>query len=102
MTTALRDKAAMDYLFYPRSIAVIGASSDPNKPGGAPMRTLLNNGYTGKVYPVNPNYTTLADMPCFPSVLQIPDEVDLAIVAVPAQPALKALRECAAKKVRAA
>ncbi|MCL2767060.1 MAG: acetate--CoA ligase family protein, partial [Peptococcaceae bacterium] len=99
---ALREKAAMDYLFYPRSIAIIGASGVPSKPGGAPLRSLLNNGYTGAVFPVNPNYTTIAGLPCYPSLADIPEEIDLVIIAVAAQPAMEALRECAAKKVKAA
>ena len=100
-TTALRDKQAMDYLFYPRSIAIIGASADPAKPGGAPLRSLISNGYAGTLYPVNPNYDHLLGLPCFPSLLHIPAEVDLALIAVPAQATMAALRECAEKGVKA-
>jgi len=100
-TTALRDKQAMDYLFYPRSIAIIGASADPAKPGGAPLRSLISNGYAGALYPVNPNYDHLLGLPCFPSLLHIPAEVDLALIAVPAQATMAALRECAEKGVKA-
>jgi len=100
--TLLRDSKAMNYLFYPRSIAIIGASANPVKPGGMPIVSLINNGYTGGIYPVNPNHSKISGLPCYPSLMDIPDEVDLAIITVSAQLAQKALRECAAKKVKAA
>ena len=103
MTRApLRDKSAMNYLFYPRSIAVIGASDDPSKPGGAPLKSLLKNGYTGQMYPVNPKAAVVAGLPSYPSLAAIPGEVDLVILAIAAKPALVALRECGEKGVKAA
>ncbi|MDF9409333.1 acetate--CoA ligase family protein [Pelotomaculum isophthalicicum JI] len=98
----LRGSKAMNYLFYPRSIAIIGASANPAKPGGMPIVSLINNGYTGSIYPVNPKHVKIAGLPCYPSLSDIPDEVDLAVIAVSAQLTQKALHECAAKKVKAA
>lgn len=100
--TALRDKKALDYLFYPRSIAIIGASANPSKPGGMPLVSLLKNGYAGGIYPVNPNYTSISGLKSYPSLADVPGEVDLAIIAVSAPLTREALQACAAKKVKAA
>jgi len=100
--TELRENKAMNYLFYPRSIAVIGASANPVKPGGMPLVSLTSNGYTGDIYPVTPKYKDISGLRCYPTLGDIPGEVDLAIIAVSAQLVQKALQECAAKKVKAA
>lgn len=100
--TGLREKKAMDYLFYPRSIAVIGASADPFKPGGMPLISLVKNGYAGGIYPVNPARKEINGLRCYPSLADIPGEVDLVIIAVAAQLVPATLRECAAKNVKAA
>ncbi|OPY56208.1 MAG: Succinyl-CoA ligase (ADP-forming) subunit beta [Pelotomaculum sp. PtaU1.Bin035] len=91
----------MNYLFYPRSIAIIGASANPVKPGGMPLVSLVDNGYTGDIYPVSPKYKDIFGLKCYPSLVDIPGEVDLAIIAVSAQLVQKALHECSAKKVKA-
>lgn len=93
---------AMHYLFYPRSIAIVGASPNPSKAGGTPLHSLRNNGYDGDIYPVNPNYTTIHDLPCYPSLQDIQGPVDLAVIAVPAPAVINALQQCADKKVKAA
>ncbi|WP_027718195.1 acetate--CoA ligase family protein [Desulfovirgula thermocuniculi] len=96
VTTALKP------FFAPGSIAVIGASSDPEKPGGRALRALVNKGYAGRVYPVNPRHATIFGLPCYPSVTDIPGEVDLAVVSVPAAQVYNTLERCAQKGVRAA
>ncbi|MFZ5590976.1 MAG: acetate--CoA ligase family protein, partial [Bacillota bacterium] len=88
-------------MFDPSSVAIIGASSNPNKPSGQPLVALLKNGYKGKIYPVNPRYTSLHGIPCYPSVTEIPGTVDLAIIAVPARQVLDQMRACSEKKVPA-
>ncbi|KJS17135.1 MAG: hypothetical protein VR69_06460 [Peptococcaceae bacterium BRH_c4b] len=93
---------AMENFFYPESIAIIGASSNPNKPGGLPIGYLLNKGYEGKIYPVNPARESINGLKCYPSVLDIPDKVDLAIVSVVAADVYHTLEECVAKGIRAA
>lgn len=98
----MADRSALDALFRPESIAVLGASEDFVKINGRPLKFLLDKGYAGKIYPVNPKYSTLAGLPCYPSVAAIAEPVDLAIVAVPAAAVPAAIRDCAAKGVRAA
>ncbi|RLG52355.1 MAG: CoA-binding protein [Thermoproteota archaeon] len=90
----------MEYLVNPRSIAVIGASRDPGKVGHAIVRNLLDIGYKGKVYPVNPKASEILGLKAYPSVLDIPDEVDNAVLAVPARIVLAVLEECGKKGVK--
>ena len=89
-------------VFRPRAIAVVGASDDPVKIGGRPLAFLLRHGYAGRVFPVNPSRATVQGLPAFPSIGAIPEEVDLAIVVVPAERVLESLEEAAVKGVRAA
>ena len=79
--------------FDPRGIAIIGASADPTRIGGHPLRALRNAGYKGGIYPVNPKYPEIAGTKCYPSAKAIDGPCDLAIVAVPAFAAPAAVRE---------
>ena len=87
-------------LFFPRSIAVIGASTRPGSIGNTLFRNLLHNGFGGALYPVNPSASVVNSVRAYPSVKDIPDDVDLAMLAVPAKYALDAVRDCAEKGVR--
>jgi acetate---CoA ligase (ADP-forming) len=89
-------------LLSPRSIAVIGASSDLNRIGGQPIKYLQAAGYEGSIYPVNPARTEIGGLRSFPGLGEVPGPVDLAIVALPAEPSVVAVRECAAAGVPAA
>ncbi len=88
-------------LLDPASIAIIGASADFTKVNGRPLKHLLDKGYAGKIYPVNPKYADIKGVKCYPDVAAIGAPVDLAIVAVPAKLVAATLRELAAHKVRA-
>ncbi|HEY2725347.1 MAG TPA: GNAT family N-acetyltransferase, partial [Pseudonocardiaceae bacterium] len=88
-------------LLHPRSVAVIGASCDPNKVGSAVLRNLLRGDFAGPVYPVNSEARSVNGVRAYPSVLEIPDEVDLAVVAVPATNVDEVMDQCLAKGVRA-
>src|SRR3989442_14786825 len=92
--------ARVEPIFRPRSIAVIGASRTKGKVGYAIMRNLIVNEYQGKLFPVNPNADAVWGVKAYPSVLDIPDPVDLAIIAIPAEAALRAVGECGRKGVR--
>jgi len=87
-------------IFRPKSIAVIGASRTKGKVGYAIMRNLIVNEFQGKLFPVNPNADSVWGVKAYPSVLDVPDPVDLAIVAIPADAALEAVEQCARKGVR--
>ncbi len=88
-------------LFQPKSIAIVGASSDPEKPSGQPLFSLKNNGYRGHIYPVNPKYDEIGGIKCYPSLLDVPASVDLVIIAVAAKYVLAVLGECEARGVKA-
>jgi acyl-CoA synthetase (NDP forming) len=89
-------------LFHPRSVALIGASNEHAKLSGRPLRFFREYGYAGNVYPVNPKYPEIAGVPCFAKLADIPGEVDLAVITLPATAVPEALAECGAKGVRAA
>ncbi|MDQ3732727.1 MAG: GNAT family N-acetyltransferase [Actinomycetota bacterium] len=87
-------------LLDPRSVAVIGASNDPAKIGYAVLANLLAAGFPGPVYPVNTSAKTVQDRPAFPTVLDLPDDVDLAILTVPAQAVPQVVMHCRTRAVR--
>lgn len=86
-------------LFNPRTIAVIGASDDPTRIGGMPLRFLRQHGYSGKIFPVNPKYREIAGLPCYPSLADIAERIDLALIGIPRQLVFDAFRQCARKGV---
>ncbi|MFH2018768.1 MAG: CoA-binding protein, partial [bacterium] len=92
----------LKYVFNPKSIAVIGASTQPGSVGNDLVKNLVYQGFKGKIYPVNPKTKKLYNLRCYPSVLAIKKQVQLIIVAVPAPVVLGVIKEAAAKKVKAA
>jgi len=88
----------MDFFFKPRGIAVVGATPGQGK-GGHIIINNLNRGYTGKIYPVNPRYEDIEGFPCYPSILDVPDPVDLAIVFVSAHLVPAVIDACATRKI---
>ncbi len=91
----------LDAVLNPRSVAVIGASAHQTKIGGRPLHHLRSLGFTGEIYPVNPNYPEVQGYPAFASVRDTPTVPDLAIVAVPGPAVMDAVRDCAEQGVRA-
>jgi len=87
--------ANIEPIMNPRSVAVIGASDNPDKVGHVIMQNYIDSGYSGKLYPVNINTTgTIMNHKAYRSVLEINAEIDLAVIAVPAQAVPKVLEEC--------
>src|SRR5574337_2104158 len=87
----------MRRMMYPRTIAVIGASRDSESVGGKVFRNLLYNNFGGAVFPVNPKSTAINGVMSYPSVSDIPGDVDLAVVVVPANRVLEVVDECGKK-----
>jgi len=87
-------------LFYPQSIAVIGASRNKSSIGGRLFNNIINADFMGPVYPVNPKTSVVRSIPTYASVLDIPGKVDLAFIVVPAAHVLNVVRECAEKGVK--
>jgi len=92
--------ADLTSLFHPSSIAVIGASDTPGKIGHAIMQNLINSGYTGKIYPVNPKKKEIAGRQCFPKVNAAGVNPETAIIAVPAPQVIEVAEECGQTGVR--
>ena len=89
-------------LFAPRAVAVIGASGRPGSVGQAVFGNVLQHSYAGVVYPVNPRAASVMSVKTFPSVLAIPDEVDLGIIIVPREAVPQVMAECGDKGIKAA
>lgn len=87
-------------LLRPESVAVIGASTDPRKVGNAVLANVIAGGFTGPVFPVNADRRSVMGIRAYPTVRDIPDPVDLAIVAVPAGAVDEVLDDCLAKGVK--
>jgi acetyl coenzyme A synthetase (ADP forming)-like protein len=88
------------YLFEPRSVAVVGASSKEGKLGHTVVSNLVASGYQGKIYPVNPAGGEILGIPAYTDVRSIPDEIDLAVIIIPAGVVFDAVKDCAQKKAR--
>ncbi len=80
-----KDIANLRYVFNPKSIAIIGASDNPAKLGNVILKNLVDGGYEGEIYPINPKYTELLGLKCHPNIKKIKGKVDLAIFAVPSK-----------------
>jgi acetyl coenzyme A synthetase (ADP forming)-like protein len=90
---------AMNRIMRPDSVAVIGASSEEGKIGNSVMKNLINGGYQGKIYPVNPSADEILGHKAYKSVKDIPGEIDVAVFAIPAKFVAAALIECGEKKI---
>jgi acyl-CoA synthetase (NDP forming) len=93
-----RLKAALD----PRSVAIIGASENPNKVGGRPVHYLDKFGFKGKIFPINPSRAEVQGHKCYKSLADLPEAPDMAIVAVAGDNAIGTVEECAGHGVKTA
>lgn len=91
-----------DQFFYPRSVAVIGASTNEEAFGTRYLNALITYGYKGKLYPVNPHADKILGLKAYPSVVGIPDSIDLAAISVPARFVAGVLPDCLKKSIKAA
>ncbi len=94
------EAASIQTFFRPRSVAVVGASRERGTIGAEVFHNILQDGFTGSVYPVNPKAEMVGTVRAYPSILDIPGDVDLAVIAVPAEHVLEVTDQCARKGVR--
>ena len=94
----------IDTFFNPKSVAVIGASSNPEKLGYAVVKNLLDGGFSSKgiVYPINPTSSEILGFKAYPSVLDVPGFIDLAVIVIPYPHVPEALRMCGQKGIPSA
>ena len=90
----------LDYIFHPRSVAVVGVSNDLGSSGAIFMGPLLDLGFKGKVYPVHPKHSEAMGLKCYPSIKDIPGPVDYVIVCIPAKYTPQLIQDCAEKGVK--
>src|SRR5262249_1665989 len=93
--------ASLRWFFKPGSVAVVGASREPSSIGYRILEALVMNRFQGPVYPVNPSAKVVGSMRAYASVSEIPDALDLAIIAVPRDAVLGVVDECAERGVKA-
>ncbi|MCP4750306.1 MAG: hypothetical protein GY866_05405 [Proteobacteria bacterium] len=90
----------LDPIFKPKSVAVIGASKNPAKWGGMVLNRMLSSQFRGRIYPVNPKETEIAGLKTYPDVLDIQDEVDLAVFTIPAAHMPQTMKNCVQKGIK--
>lgn len=93
--------ASLRSLLYPKSVAVIGASTKPGSIGQLLFKCIMENGFSGILYPVNPNAQAVLSVKAYPSIVEVPGNVDLAVIVVPAPLVTRVADECGRKGVRA-
>ncbi|MHA2225416.1 MAG: acetate--CoA ligase family protein [Candidatus Hodarchaeales archaeon] len=96
----LKNKPSIKYLFEPRSIAVIGASTNPNKIGYKVVDNIVYSKYPGKIYPVNPKGGEILGQQLYQSIADIDGDIDLATICIPAKYTFDAIKECATKNCK--
>ena len=91
----------LESVFAPRSVAVVGASPDERKLGHTVLRNIVENGYTGAIYPIHPKAEEILGHPVYPSISATPDVPELAVIVVPPEAALAVAEECGQRGVQA-
>ncbi|MGD9868423.1 MAG: CoA-binding protein, partial [Hyphomicrobiales bacterium] len=90
---------AMNRVFHPKSVAVVGASAEDGKIGNSVMKNLINGGYQGQIYPIHPKADEILGKKVYKSVLDVPGEIDLAVFAIPAKFCIGAMEEVGKKNI---
>ncbi len=94
--------AQMNKVMKPDAVAVIGASDEAGKIGNSVMKNLINGGYKGKIYPINPSADKIMGLQAYKSVKDVPGNIDIAVFAIPAKFVAGALKEVGEKKISGA
>jgi acetyl coenzyme A synthetase (ADP forming)-like protein len=89
----------MNRIMKPKAVAVIGASSEAGKIGNSVMKNLINGGYQGQIYPINPSADEIMGLKAYKSVKDVPGDIDVAVFAIPAKFVAGAIAECGEKKI---
>jgi acetyltransferase len=91
----------LDAIFRPRSIAIVGASRTPGKVGYVLTKNIVESGFGGGIFPINPGIDEILGLKCYPSVLDVAEDIDLAVIAIPAGGVLQVAEDCGRKGVKA-
>jgi len=90
----------ISYFFNPKSIAVIGASDKEGKVGNTVMRNIIDSDYKGEIYPINPGNDEILGLKAYQSVLDVPNEIEIAIFVIPSKFVVDVAKECGEKEVK--
>lgn len=96
----INEEKQIKYLFEPRTVAVIGAARDPQKIGYKILANIINGGYPGQVFPINPQNGEILGLKAYTSIEEVPEPIDLATIVIPAHFVFDAVQSCARKKVK--
>ncbi len=99
--TMTHNAVALDYFFNPQGVAIIGASRNPAKLSHGVVKNLKTHGYRGPIYPVNPRGDEILGLKVYPSILDVPDPVELAVIMIPAGLVPAALEQCGQRGLKA-
>ena len=94
------NREAIDSIMRPKSIAVVGASATPGKIGYTVLANLVNQGYKGKIYPINPSGGEILGLKAYATVNDVPDPIEAAVLTVPAKVVMSAVEECGKKGIK--
>jgi acyl-CoA synthetase (NDP forming) len=94
-------KDVIEYFFFPRRVAIMGASADPKKAGNALVKNYLDYGFKGEVIPINPKENEILGLKAYPSLREVPGDIDLVVFALPAKVVADVISECPEKNVKA-
>jgi acyl-CoA synthetase (NDP forming) len=98
----MENSNSFEKIFNPRTVAIVGASEDPNKMGNWCLNSLLSCGFPGKIFPVNPKRKEILGTKTYPSLYEVPEQIDLAVVVVPSSAVATVLGECAERGAKGA
>jgi len=84
----------LEHFFYPQSVAIVGATNNPFKMNFHLIQNLVNLNFQGNIYPVNPREKKISGIKAYATLQEIPGEIDLVVIAVPAPTALAILKDC--------
>jgi acyl-CoA synthetase (NDP forming)/NAD(P)H-flavin reductase len=90
----------LEGLLSPKAIAIVGASSAPEKVGAIVLKNIIQSGFTGHIYPINPHEPKIGDLQCFPDVKSLPEVVDLVVIAIPSSGVNEVLTACGEKSIK--
>jgi acyl-CoA synthetase (NDP forming) len=96
----MKDTSELGVFFNPKSVAVVGASADPKKPGHTALKNLVSMGYKGRVFPINPREESILGFRCYKNMMEIPDPVEICVLLVSAELTMLVAQELAERKSR--
>src|SRR5512138_2674803 len=95
------DQTSLSNLLQPKSVAIVGASTQPGKIGYTVIENLLKGGYQGQIYPINPTASEILGLKIYPNIAAAPGKVDLAVITVPVKLVCQVVEECGQKGIKA-